>query len=329
MLPIDRKTIRFLSHMGARGVLGQAVYDLAKDGKAFYAISADLSRASGFERLKKEFPEKVLNAGIAEANMLGMASGLASSGIPVIATTWATFASSRVADQVRNYMGFMKSNVKLIGLDSGFENNKFGYSHTNGPDIAIMSSVPNILVLAPADGIELYMSIVSAVEYNGPVYIRMTGGSRLPIIHNENYSFNLFNAEILRDGKDIVFISNGAILSIVCNVADKLNNLGHSCKIINMHTMNPMDCSVLQGIISASLIVTVEEHPRNGGLGSMIASYCAEIGNYPPLELITSKDEFTPAGSYEYALAYNNLDEDSIMNRVVERLKMLSQKYDK
>ena len=329
VLPVDRKSIRFLAHMGARGVLGQAVYDLAKDGNEFYVISADLSRASGFERIEKHFPEKLLNAGIAEANMLGMASGLASSGIPVFATTWATFASSRIADQVRNYMGFMKSNVKLIGLDSGFENNKFGYSHTNAQDIAIMSSIPNVLILAPADGLELYLAIISALDYKGPVYIRMTGGQNLPIIHNENYSFNLFQADLLREGKDIVLISNGVILSIVCRVADKLNNLGYSCKVINMHTLNPMDYDVLQGVLSAALIVTVEEHHRNGGLGSMVASYCAEMGCTPPIELIAAKDEFTPAGSYEYALTYNEIDEDSIFDRILKRMRKISVKPSK
>ncbi len=321
MLQFDRKTLRFLARMGARGVLGQAVYDMAKDGKEFYVISADLARASGFERFGNEFSDRMLNAGIAESNMLGMASGLSSSGIPVIATTWATFASARIADQVRNYMGFMRSNVKLVGLDSGYENNRFGYTHTNGPDISIMSSIPNILILAPSDGIEIYQAIQAAVEYNGPVYIRLTGGQTLPIIHDEDYEFQLMQADVLSEGSDVAFFANGSILPTVIKVAERFKESGYSCRVVNLHTLCPVDHRIIDDSCGASLIVSVEEHPKNGGMGSMLASYLAGKDKHPPIEIIASKEEFTPAGSYQYALSYNEMDENSIFERVLRRLK--------
>ena len=322
MLPIDGKTIRFLSRMGARGVLGQAVLDCANDGMNFFVVSADLSRASGFERFSNEYPERLFNSGIAEANMVGMASGLAFSGIPVIATTWATFASARVADQVRNYMGFMKSNVKLIGLDSGYENNKFGYTHTNGPDISIIGGIPNIAIIAPSDGIEIYQAIKAALEYEGPVYIRLTGGQTLPLIHKDsNYSFDINRNEVLRDGKDILFVSSGVILSKISKVANRLFEEGYSCAIVNMHTIKPSNLSFLDDFIDARLVVTVEEHPEHGGIGSIIAQYMATKACYPQLDMICSKDMFTPAGSYDYALSFNGLDEESMYQRILKMLE--------
>ena len=322
MLPINKRTALFLSRMGARGVLGQAVYDMAKDGLEFYALSADLSTASGFDRLKKDYPDKFLNAGIAEANMLGMASGIASSNTPVIATTWATFASGRIADQVRNYMGFMKANVKLIGLDSGFENNRFGYSHTNGPDVAIMSSIPNIKVISPSDGMELYFALYSAMEYDGPVYIRLTGGQNLPLIHiEETYKFVPDHAEILAEGMDIALITYGSTLNTVLNVAEHLKEKGLSCSVINMHTIKPIDFDAIEKACKSSLIVTVEEHPLYGGLGSIISSYLVGKDDSPAMEIIASKDLFTPAGNYEYALSYNGLTEEDIIKRICCRVK--------
>ena len=324
MLSVDSRTVRFMSKMGARGVLGQAVLDIANDGTFFYIVTADLARASGFERFTKEYPDRIINTGIAEANMLGVASGLASSGIPVIATTWATFASSRVADQARNYMGFMHSNVKLIGMDSGFTNNRFGYSHTNGPDIAIMSTIPNVVVLAPSDGFEIYYSIKAALEHNGPVYIRLTGNQILPIIHKDaDYSFSIGEPEILSDGRDIVFISNGVVLSIVLNVAEKLKEDGFSCKVLNYHTVKPKSTQFIDKILSSRLIVTVEEHSEYGGIGSDIASSLAGLDKHPPLEMIHSKDGFTPSGGYEYALKYNGIDEESIYARVIRRMGII------
>ena len=321
MLPIDGKTIRFLSRMGARGVLGQAVYDCANDGMDFCVLSADLARASGFDRFSKEYPDRIINAGIAEANMVGMASGLASSRTPVIATTWATFASARVADQVRNYMGFMKSNVKLIGMDSGYENNRFGYTHTNGPDISILGGIPNITIIAPSDGIEIYQAIKATLEIQGPVYIRLTGGQTLPLIHKDSeYAFSIIESEIIREGRDVLFISNGVILSNVMKVADRLADEGYSCGVVNLHTINPTDMEFIDDYMDCQLIVTVEEHPAHGGIGSIVAQNLAARESHPRLEMICSKDTFTPAGSYGFALKYNGLDEENMYERVRKNL---------
>lgn len=319
MLPIDNKAIRFLSRMGARGVLGQAIYDLASDGMDFYVLSADLARASGFDRFGKKYPDRLINSGIAEANMIGMASGLASSGIPVLATTWATFASARVADQVRNYMGFMKSNVKLVGMDSGYENNRFGYTHANGSDISILGSIPNIAIIAPSDGIEIYQSIKAALEYNGPVYIRLTGGQTLPMVHKDSdYRFDMNVSEKLRDGSDILLISNGVILSRVLRVADRLSEDGYSCAVVNLHTIKPVNLEFINNYINCKLIVTVEEHPKHGGIGSIVAQSLAERCFHPQLEMICSKELYTPAGSYDFALKYNGMDEEAMYQRIVK-----------
>lgn len=324
MLQMNKRTAIFLSRMGARGVLGQALYDMAKEGKEFFVVSADLSTASGFDRIARDFPRLHFNAGIAEANMLGLASGLSSSGIPTFATTWSSFACLRIADQVRNYMGYMKSNLKLVGLDSGFENNRFGYTHTNSADIAIMCSIPNILVLAPSDGVELYLALYEALQYKGPVYIRLTGGQTIPIIHNpEKYTFALKKAEIIRKGNDVSFISYGSTLASVIDVANQMEEEGFSTSIINMHTIRPLDYEAIELANESQLIVTVEEHPLNGGLGSMVASYLSSRKKHASLEIISAKDEFTPAGSYGYALAYNDMTKENILDNVRNKLKTM------
>lgn len=322
MLPMDSKTLRFLSRMGARGALGQSVYDLSKDGVDFFVLSADLARASGFDRINREFPDRCINAGIAEANMIGIATGLSRMGTPTIATTWATFASARVADQVRNYMGYMQANVKLVGMDSGFENNRFGYSHTNGPDIAFMNAIPGITILAPSDGIEIYKAVEAAVMYKGPVYIRLTGGQQVPLIHKTaEFKYEIGKAIKLREGKEVAFISNGVILAEVLKAVEFLEEHNISCSVIDMHTIKPLDFDTLDSLLNHQLIVTVEEHVLAGGLGSIIASYYASRNRQVSMKILCAKDEYIPAGSYMFALKYNGLDADSIVESVISALR--------
>lgn len=277
MLPFESKTIRFLARMGARGVLGQAVYDYITDGNDLFAVSADLAHASGFDRLIRDYPDKVVDVGIAEQNLIGVSAGLSRTGIPTIATSWAMFTSARVADQVRNFMGYMQSNVKLIGMDSGFVQSRFSYSHSNPPDIAIMRAIPGITIISPCDGVEIYRAIYAALDYKGPIYIRLTGPGMLPIVYKDfDNDFQIGKANVLREGDRVAIIACGNVVKNAIDAADMLDEKGISTKVVDMHTIEPLDKKILDSISNYQLIVTAEEHLLHGGLGSAIAEYYAD-----------------------------------------------------
>lgn len=317
MLDSSMKNLRFLSLMGARGCLGQAVYDYSTTGKNFYAVSADLGHASGFDRIISDCPEHFVDTGIAEQNLVGVASGLSADGTPVIATSWAMFTSARVADQVRNFMGFMQSNVKLVGMDSGLQESRFTYSHADPPDIAILSAIPGIRIVAPCDGIEIYYCMLEAMNSDKPYYIRLTGGSRLPVIHKDGYEYDIDHSEMLMEGAEVAIVSHGVIISEALKAAKALNEKGISTAVINMHSIKPLDYEMLDRLTEKKIVVTVEEHLINGGMGSMIAQYYAEKGNGPKFKMMGINDCYPSPASYGYSVKENGLDASSIVNQIL------------
>ena len=320
MLELNSRSIRFLARMGARGTLGQAVYDWANDGNDFFAVSADLARASGFDRVKAGYPQNFVNVGIAEQNLIGIAAGLAKTGIPVIATTWAMFASARVADQVRNFMGYMQSNIKLIGMDSGFRQSKFSYSHTNPPDIAIMRAIPNIVILSPCDGLETYKAIHSALIYNGPVYIRLTGDSTLPIIHKDpDFNFAIGKSVVLKEGKDVAIIATGNIVKNALDAALLLQEQGIYPTVVDMHTIEPIDISILSELSKYKLIITVEEHLLNGGLGSAVAQYYMDKNIRPKQISLGVNNSYPATGTSKYIEETNGISPAGIAEEILKK----------
>lgn len=321
MLDMNKRNARFLARMGARGVLGQVIKDYADDGHDFFAVSADLAHASGFDRIIREYPEKFVDVGIAEQNLLGVAAGLSASHVPVIATTWAMFASARVADQVRNFMGYMRHNIKLVGMDSGFTQSRFSYSHSNPPDIAIMRAIPNIIVLSPCDGVEIYKALECALEYEGPVYIRLTGGTFLPQIHEHfNFKYEIGKAITLRPGADVVIISCGAMVKNSLEAAEILENQGVSASVVDMHTIVPLDEQLLDMLQQYKLVVTVEDHLLHGGIGSAVAEYYARDGKQVRQIMLGVDDFYPKPGRVIYTEEVCGLRPDQIVKQILNRL---------
>lgn len=319
MLTLDSKTVRFLARMGARGTLGQAVYDYACDGNEVFAVSADLMHASGFDRLLRDYPEYCVDVGIAEQNLIGVAAGLAKTGVPVVATTWAMFASARVADQVRNFMGYMQANVKLIGMDSGFIQSRFSYSHANPPDIAIMRAIPGITILSPCDGVETYKAVVAALEHKGPVYIRLTGGSTLPIVYkNPEFTYQIGKAIELKPGSRVVIVATGNIVKNALGAAAILEEKGLSVGVLDMHTIEPIDKEALARLEKAELLVTVEEHLLHGGLGSAVAEYYADKRQRPRQIMLGVANGYPAPGDCNYAESCAGLTAEQIAERIME-----------
>jgi len=324
MMEMTSKNIRFLSRMGVLGALGPVVLDMAEDGMDFFVISADLGSASGLNRFKERYPEKYLNVGIAEQNMVGVAAGLSASELPVIASSWAMFASLRCADQIRNFLGFMQRNIKIIGMRSGIVEAKSGYSHCNPPDIAYLRSIPGMTILSPCDGQETYKAIWAAVEMNGPVYIRLTGDLMAPIIHKTDMGkFEIGKSVSIRLGKDVAMIGCSAVLTEALKAADLLEEAGISCTVIDMHTIKPLDTDTLDTLMGHKLIVTVEDHSVIGGLGGAVSEYISAKKNSAPVLRLGADDVFIKAGTYQYGLEQYGLTGQQLAESILSKLAEL------
>lgn len=322
MMEMNSKNARFLARLGSRGVLGQAVLDMAADGKRFFTASADLGRTSGFSRFAEVYPDRYINVGIAEQDLIGIAAGLSADGTPVVATSFAMFASFHCADSVREFLGYMRRNIKLIGLDSGMAQSSGGYSHANPQDIAFMRTIPGLTVLSPCDGVEIYLALQAAMEMEGPVYIRLTGDKVLPVIHKSGeVPFQTGKGVELRTGSGIAIVGCGSILSEALKAADILEKNQISSTVIDMHTIKPLDTETLDELVKYKLVVTVEEHSAIGGLGGAVAEHLSEKRNAPPVLRLGAADVLPKAGSYEFALTQYNLKAEQLAESIMKKLK--------
>ena len=318
MLEINKKNIRIWSALGARGTLGQALMDLATRNSNLVVLSADLGNTSGLSRFMSTYPDRFFNLGIAEPNMVGVASGMAKEGLCVFATTFSNFLAMRSYEQIRLNLGYMKFPVKLVGVASGFAMGMFGNTHYGLEDMALMRAVPNLTLISPADSTEVVKTVDAVAEYDRPVYIRLTGGMNNPIVYKEDYDFKIGKAITLRDGKDVAIIATGTMVYNSLKVAELLEENGISCRVVNMHTIKPLDVDAIHAACDAKLIVTVEEHSIIGGLGGAVAECLSEKGLHPPLLRLGIGDEFKHAGTYEYMLEVSGLSVKEIYERILE-----------
>jgi transketolase len=290
--------------LGQRGaVFGVALPELAKNMDNLWVLTADLASLSGLDRFKSSCPDKFLNVGIAEQNMIGIAAGLAKEGNCVFATTYATFVSMRSFEQIRNNMGYMKFNVKVIASSAGLAMGMSGNTHYAMEDIALMRSIPNMVVLSPADGAEAVKMIYAIAQFDGPVYMRLTGVQNCPVIYKEDYNFVIGEGIILKQGKDVALIATGTITHEALRTSQLLDERGISATVVNMHTIKPLDLQLLDRLFAShKLIVSIEEHSVIGGLGSAIAEHKATVEGSPRQMFIGIPDQFLKAGEYGYLL---------------------------
>jgi transketolase len=290
---------------------------VGKENENIMVLTADLSTTSGLDRFRKEYPNKFLNVGIAEQNMIGIAAGLAKEGKNVFATTFSNFAAMRSYEQVRLNLGYMHFNVKVVGLAGGLAMGMFGNTHYGIEDIALMRAVPGLTVLSPADGAEIIKSIAAAVEFHGPLYIRLTGTMNNPIVYSEDYDFSIGRAVTLLEGNDVTLIATGTMVFESLIAAKILNESSISTRVVNMHTIKPLDTSIVDLACKTSkLIVTVEEHGIIGGLGGAVAEYKAGLKNTPPQIFIGLPDKFGNAGEYKFLLNKYGLTGEKIALKI-------------
>ena len=321
MINFKSMNVRMWSMLGQRGTFGTVMQELGLNIDNLMVLTADLSTTSGLDRFKKAYPDKFLNVGIAEQNMIGIAAGLAKEGHVVFATTFATFATMRSLEQVRVHMGYMGLNVKLVGLASGFAMGMFGNTHYGMEDIAMIRAIPNLVLLSPADCVEVAKAVEAAAIYQGPVYIRLTGVMNNPVVYKNDYSFKIGKAITLREGSDICIIATGSMVYHALEAAKILNERSISASVVNMHTLKPLDTSVIdEACNNKKLIVTVEEHNVIGGLGGAVSEYKSCLDKAPRQVFIGIADTFQEAGDYQYLLKQNKLTAPQIAERIINEL---------
>lgn len=307
------------SRLGTCGAYGIAALELPKVVENIAVLTADVCNYSGLDRFKDQYPECFHNVGIAEQNMIGIAAGFAKEGIIPFVSTYATFASMRCADQVRVNMGYMNLPIKLVGLTSGLSVGILGPTHICIEDISVMRTIPNIIVLSPADCTETIKAILAAAEVNAPVYIRLTGPMNNPVVYKEDYDFKIGKAITLKEGNDIAIIATGTMVYNSLKAAEILEEKGISTKVVDMHTIKPIDCDIIKKCCNTKLIVTVEEHSVHGGLGAAVAEALSMIESKPKQLIIGLADEYKHAGDYAYLIEQYGLTSEQIVDKIQEK----------
>ena len=317
----DRTSIRTLSFLGSCGAFGMACEELAENNSDIIALTADLCSFAGLTRFAEKYPNQYYNIGIAENNMLGIAAGMAKENLIPFATTYATFAAMRSADQVRVNMGYMDLPIKLVGLTSGLSVGILGPTHICIEDIAVMRSIPNITILSPADCMETVKATIAAAHTSTPVYLRLTGTMGNPPVYKENYNFEIGKAITLTEGTDIAIIATGSMVNNSLKAAKLLEKDGLSVKVVNMHTIKPLDVDAIKQCCDAKLIVTVEEHSILGGLGSAVSEILVQEMDRPKQLIIGIEDYYPKAGDYQFLLEKCGLKPEQIAQKIIEKYK--------
>lgn len=321
-MKITAELVKELSKLGTRSAFARTMMELGESNDNVFVMTADLGDATRVSQFGKAFPNKYLNVGVCEQNLVGIAAGMALGGKTVVATTFATFASMRACEQVRTDMGYMKANVKLLGSHGGVVMGTLGNTHYAIEDIGVMRSFPYLTILSPADGVETIKATFAAVEMDGPVYIRLTGEDNHPIIYHEDFDYQVGKSIELRGGNHVSLIATGSMVYYSLEAAKILAKKGIETRVIDMHTIKPLDeDSIARCVRETGLIATVEEHSVLGGLGSAVAEVVAGIGNAPKLLRIGLPDSFGPIGTYACQLKRYGLTPECIASRVEETLK--------
>ncbi len=266
--------------IATRDSYGRALTELVRDHKDVVALDADLAEATKSGALKKVYPEHHFDCGIAEGNMIAVAAGLATVGLTPFASSFAMFATGRAFEQIRNSIGYPHLNVKICASHAGISVGEDGATHQCLEDIALMRTIPGMVVMCPADDVEARAAVKAAYEYRGPVYIR-TGRLAVPVFHDEaTFKFEIGKGEEIVPGNDITIIATGLLVEEARKASEALKEEGISCRVINMATIKPLDKEiVLKAAKETGRIVTAEEHNIIGGLGEAVAAVLAE--EYP------------------------------------------------
>lgn len=281
--------------LAQRNYYGKALVELAKTRKDVVVLDCDLAGSTKTSDFQKAAPERFVEVGIAEQNMIGVSSGLAASGKTVFASTFAVFATGRCWEQIRLAVAYPKMNVKIVSTHCGISVGEDGASHQALEDMAIMRALPNMTVISPADAYEAYAATMAIADYKGPCYMRL-GRAEFPTVTEEGAKFKIGKASVLREGSDVTLIGTGQMVSVCLDAAVALEKEGISAEVVNMSTIKPLDTDAVERSVSKTgCAVTAEEHSIIGGLGSAVAE-CLSEGINAPLTRVGTRDTFGESG---------------------------------
>lgn len=302
--------------IATRESYGRTLAELGKEHEDFLVLDADLAGSTKTAVFRKAFPERHINCGIAEQNMVGVAAGIAATGRVAFASSFAMFAAGRAYEQIRNSVGYPQLNVKIAATHGGISVGEDGATHQCNEDFALMRTIPDMVVMVPSDDVEAEAMVRAAYAHKGPVYMRF---SRLatPVFNNpETYKFEIGKAITMREGKDVAIIAAGLPVASAMEAAEKLAAEGIEARVIDMHTIKPLDEeAVLRAAKEIGKIVTVEEHSVIGGLGSAVAEVIAE--QCPAkLKRVGIYDRYTESGPAEALIHHYGLDGEGVYNAV-------------
>ena len=285
-----------MTKLAQRNYYGKALAKLAAENPNVVVLDADLAGSTKTSEFRKVAPERFIEVGIAEQDMIGIAGGLAASGKTVFASTFAVFATGRCWEQIRLAMAYPRLNVKVVSTHCGISVGPDGASHQALEDIAIMRAIPNMTVISPADAYEAYAATLAIADYDGPVYMRL-GRADMPVLFDEDITFEIGKAKKLRSGTDVTLIGTGQMVSLCMDAAEMLEQAGVSVEVINVSTIKPLDIeTIYESVSKTGCVVTAEEHSVIGGLGSAVAEFLSE--NYPcPITRVGTRDTFGESGN--------------------------------
>lgn len=308
-----------MAKMATREAYGKALAQLILEDKKVVVLDADLSKSTKTADAKAVCPERHFNVGIAEGNMMGVAAGLASCGNTVFASSFAMFATGRAYEQVRNSIGYTHLNVKICATHAGITLGEDGASHQSIEDIALMRAIPGMTVIQPCDDIETRQVINAISKINGPCYVRL-GRSAVDTVNSEDYVFEIGKGSVLREGKDITLIATGMMVQQALLAANALNEQGIDVSVINIHTIKPLDESlILEYAKKSKLVVTCEEHSKFGGLGSAVAETLSK--NHPvKMAMVAVNDTFGESGTPNALIEKYGLTAKDIVKTVLESI---------
>ena len=307
--------------IATREAYGNALAEIGADSRVV-VLDADLSKSTKTDVFKKKYPERFINMGIAESNMMAAAAGIATCGKVVFASTFAMFAAGRAFEQVRNSICYPALNVKIGATHAGLTVGEDGASHQSIEDIALMRAIPNMTVISPADGVEARLATIAASKVDGPVYLRF---SRMvaPVIFDENtYKFEIGKGVTVSEGTDVTIIATGTMVSAAVVAAEQLKSEGINARVVNIHTIKPIDKDIIvKAAKETGAIVTCEEHNIIGGLGSAVAEVLVE--NYPvPVKMVGVQDKFGKSGKADEVMKLYGLTAENIVTKTKEVIAM-------
>jgi transketolase len=317
-------TIYDITKLTQAETYGKTLIQLARDNPRIVVVSADLAKSTKVIDFAEEFPDRFFNFGVAEQNLLGAAAGLALSGKIVFASTFGVFASMRAGEQLRTDIAYTNLNVRIVATHSGLSFGQAGTTHHCTEDIAITRSMANMTVIVPADSIETSKVIQASIDHQGPIYIRIGRGFEPPVYLDENYDYEIGKAVTMREGSDITVIACGIAVQAAYEAAQEAEEEGVSVRLINMHTVKPIDREAIESACAETKhIITAEEHNIMGGLGGAVAEVMAETGAGVKLTRLGLCDCYSVVGYPEELYGRYCLDTDGILNTILDLKEQL------